>query len=68
MINLTQDLKENAVHGDERIAEVERVLLRRNNEVKVLMHRIQELSSRYQPVKSDSVDVVLSRYIHGYRP
>eukprot|EP00439_Symbiodinium_sp_Y106_P027440 s10110_g3.t1 len=30
--------------------------------------QVQELSSRYVPVKADATDMVLSRWINGYRP
>merc|ERR1711881_206634 len=40
----------------------------RNQEIKLLMYRVQELSSRYTPCKSDVIDVVLAKWINGYRP
>jgi hypothetical protein len=40
----------------------------RNHEIKLLMYRIQELSSKYVPVKNDPVDHALAKWINGYRP
>lgn len=68
VVHLSAKFKESVENSDRRVGEVEMLLLRRNNEGKVLMQRIQELTSRYQPVKNDVVDVTLARYIHGYRP
>lgn len=32
------------------------------------MYRLQELSSRYVALKGDATDMVLARWINGYRP
>lgn len=53
---------------DQRYADLEASLEDRNNEIKLLMYRLQELSSRYVPVKGDSIDLVLSKWVNGYRP
>merc|ERR1712070_1173036 len=32
------------------------------------MYRVQELSSKYMPVKGDAIDQALSKWVNGYRP
>merc|ERR1712187_875064 len=54
-------------HG-KRCSDLEAMLEERNNEIKLLMYRVQELSSKYSPMKGDPIDVVLSKWVNGYRP
>jgi len=53
---------------DKRSGELETMLEDRNNEIKLLMYRVQEISSKYAPAKGDSIDLVLSKWVNGYRP
>jgi hypothetical protein len=53
---------------DRRSAERETALEDRNSEIKLLMYRVQELSSKYVPVKGDAIDQTLSKWVNGYRP
>ncbi|CAD7931793.1 unnamed protein product [Amoebophrya sp. A120] len=55
-------------NSDSKKALIEKQLLERNEEIRLLMARIQELSSKYIPLKSDATDVVLAKYIHAFRP
>merc|ERR1719181_2405997 len=32
------------------------------------MYRVQELSSKYTPLRGDPIDMALSKWINGYRP
>jgi len=50
------------------VADLEIVLEERNHEIKLLMYRVQELSSKYTPVRGDPVDNVLAKWVNGYRP
>jgi len=50
------------------MGELERTVESRNSEIKLLMYRVQELSSKYTPMRSDPIDVILARWINGYRP
>jgi len=59
---------EQTLAGDNRVAELETLLEGRNNEIKLLMYRVQELSSKYVPVKGDAIDIVLAKWVNGYRP
>lgn len=49
-------------------AKLEELLEDRNNEIKLLMYRVQELSSKYAPLRGDPIDTVLSKWINGYKP
>jgi len=49
-------------------AELRAALEDRDNEIKLLMYRLQELSSQYTPVPGDHVDSTLARWVNGYRP
>lgn len=64
----TTKFREEVFALDQRQSELESLLEDRNNEIKLLMYRLQELSSRYVPVKSDATDLILGRWINGYRP
>ncbi|CAE7231486.1 unnamed protein product [Symbiodinium pilosum] len=64
----TVQFREDVFKQSQRHLELEGMLEDRNNEIKLLMYRLQELSSRYVPVKADATDMVLSRWINGYRP
>ena len=69
VMDISEKFQQSVTFGDKRVQEVEKILLRRNVEVKVLMQRIQEITSlKYVPVKGDAVDTTLARYIQGYRP
>ncbi|CAE6913379.1 unnamed protein product [Symbiodinium microadriaticum] len=65
---LTVQFREDVFRQSQRHLELEGLIEDRNNEIKLLMYRLQELSSRYVPVKADATDMVLSRWINGYRP
>eukprot|EP00931_Biecheleriopsis_adriatica_P100310 TRINITY_DN7554_c0_g1_i1.p1 TRINITY_DN7554_c0_g1~~TRINITY_DN7554_c0_g1_i1.p1 ORF type:complete len:954 (+),score=283.51 TRINITY_DN7554_c0_g1_i1:370-2862(+) len=65
---ITGKFREDVFTQDQRHAELEGLLEDRNNEIKLLMYRLQELSSRYVPVKGDAIDMILSKWINGYRP
>ena len=56
------------VTAQSRIKTAQQQLIRRADEVRSLMDRVQELSSRYTPLKSDPLDVSMAKYIVGYRP
>merc|ERR1712176_858639 len=60
--------REHTFTQDRRSAELETALEDRNNEIKLLMYRVQELSSKYSPMKGDPIDIVLSKWVNGYRP
>ena len=53
---------------DMKQEELEKTMEARNHEIKLLMHRVQELSSQYTAVKKDPIDVAMARYINGFRP
>jgi len=65
---ITAKFREDVYAQDQRQGELEVVLEDRNNEIKLLMYRLQELSARYVPVKGDGIDLVLSKWVNGYRP
>jgi len=65
---LMAKFREDAFAHDRRSGELEAMLEDRNNEIKLLMYRVQELSSKYTPVKGDNIDIVLSKWVNGYRP
>jgi len=65
---VTAKFQEDSLATDQRTAELESLVEDRNNEIKLLMYRLQELSSRYVAVKGDPVDQVLAKYVNGYRP
>mmetsp|Transcript_42449 Transcript_42449/g.79713 ORF Transcript_42449/g.79713 Transcript_42449/m.79713 type:complete len:735 (-) Transcript_42449:39-2243(-) len=54
--------------ASQRTAELQQLLEDRNNEIKLLMYRVQELSSKYTPVRGDNTDSVLAKWVNGYRP
>merc|ERR1712066_767789 len=56
--NLTAKLKDDVLHSGNRIAELEATLADRNHEIKFLMYRVQELSSKYTPLRGDAIDAV----------
>uniref|UniRef100_A0A7S0ZUW8 GAR domain-containing protein n=1 Tax=Noctiluca scintillans TaxID=2966 RepID=A0A7S0ZUW8_NOCSC len=60
--------KENTLGRDSRFIEMDETLQERNNEIKLLMYRLQELSSRYTPTKGDAIDVVVAKWVDGFRP
>merc|ERR1712176_127407 len=60
--------REHTFTQDRRSAELETALEDRNNEIKLLMYRVQELSSHYVPAKGDPIDIVLAKWVNGYRP
>merc|ERR1712176_1552790 len=60
--------REHTFTQDRRSAELETALEDRNNEIKLLMYRVQELSSHYVPAKGDQIDIVLAKWVNGYRP
>ncbi|CAD7943706.1 unnamed protein product [Amoebophrya sp. A25] len=68
LLEVTKEYREVVSTADTRVADVQRSLLQRNEEVRLLMLRIQELSSKYVPMRSDPTDVILARYIHAFRP
>merc|ERR1711972_382466 len=61
-------LQQDSFSHEKRVGSLESMLEERNNEIKLLMYRVQELSSKYSPVKGDNIDTVLSKWINGYRP
>jgi len=65
---LSTKFRDDTVSQDRRSAEMEAALEDRNNEIKLLMYRVQELSSKYVPVRNDAIDVCLSKWVNGYRP
>lgn len=64
----TTKFKDSALSQDQRAVDLEAALEERNNEIKLLMHRVQELSSKYNPCKGDAVDTVLAKWVNGYKP
>eukprot|EP00928_Gymnodinium_smaydae_P056009 TRINITY_DN39458_c0_g1_i1.p1 TRINITY_DN39458_c0_g1~~TRINITY_DN39458_c0_g1_i1.p1 ORF type:complete len:987 (-),score=292.40 TRINITY_DN39458_c0_g1_i1:110-2683(-) len=60
--------QEEAFAQDRKRADLERALEDRNGEIRLLMYRVQELSSKYVPIKNDAIDVSLAKWINGYRP
>lgn len=68
MDRVTAKFQEHVQLSDSRAAEIEKVLENRNQEIKLLMYRVQELSSKYFPVKGDEIDAVLAKWVNGYRP
>jgi len=64
----TGQFREDIFAQNRRQSELEAMLEDRNNEIKLLMYRLQELSSRYVPAKADATDMILARWINGYRP
>merc|ERR1719482_2063674 len=56
------------LEAENKKVEMEKTINSRNHEIKLLMYRIQELSSKYVPCKGDPVDHVLAKWINGYRP
>lgn len=66
--SLMAKFREDAFAKDRRSGELEALVEDRNREIKLLMYRVQELSSRYAPAKGDSTDAVLAKWIHGYKP
>lgn len=62
------EFKEVTLRTEGRAADLEATLEDRNNEIKLLMYRVQELSSKYVPVRGDAIDVVLAKWVNGYRP
>lgn len=65
---VTAKFQERTLQVDSRTAELEALLDNRNNEIKLLMYRVQELSSKYTPVKGDKIDEILAKWVNGYRP
>lgn len=68
MDRVTTKFQEHVQLSDSRTAEIEKVLENRNQEIKLLMYRVQELSSKYVPVKGDDIDAILAKWVNGYRP
>lgn len=68
MQRLTQQFQVDQREHSSKVSELEATLEDRNNEIKLLMYRVQELSSKYVPVRSDPVDTALAKWINGYRP
>lgn len=64
----TTKFREDVFALNQQQTELESLLEDRNNEIKLLMYRLQELSSRYAPLKGDATDMILGRWINGYRP
>lgn len=64
----TTKFREDVFALNQQQSELEGLLEDRNNEIKLLMYRLQELSSRYAPLKGDAIDMILGRWINGYRP
>lgn len=64
----TAKFRDDALTQDQRVVELESALEDRNNEIKLLMYRVQELSSKYTACKGDTVDMVLAKWVNGYRP
>lgn len=62
------DFQETVSSSSNRVVELEKLLANRNNEIKLLMYRVQELSSKYVPLKGDAIDIVLAKWIVGYKP
>lgn len=60
--------QEDTFAQDKRAAALEATVDDRNNEIKHLMYRVQELSSKYTPVRGDHIDMVLAKWVNGYRP
>lgn len=64
----TSKFRNDATTQDQRVVELEGALEDRNNEIKLLMYRVQELSSKYTSCKGDPIDMVLAKWVNGYRP
>lgn len=65
---LTARYREDILNTGGRAAELETMLEDRNNEIKLLMYRVQELSSKYVATKGDAIDTVVAKWVNGYRP
>jgi len=65
---ITAKFQESAFAQDKRIEELEGTLQERSDEIKLLMYRVQELSSKYTPVRTDHIDMVLAKWVNGYKP
>lgn len=65
---LVAQFQQQTLQQSNHSSEIEATLDDRNNEIKLLMYRVQELSSKYTPVRGDVVDAVLAKWVNGYRP
>lgn len=65
---LVAQFRQQTVQQSDHSSEMEATLEDRNNEIKLLMYRVQELSSKYTPARGDVVDAVLAKWVNGYRP
>jgi len=65
---LTSKFRGDILKEGGRASEMEAVLEDRNQEIKLLMYRVQELSSKYTATRSDPIDVVVAKWVQGYKP
>lgn len=65
---LVTQFRQQTLQQGEHSSELEATLEDRNSEIKLLMYRVQELSSKYTPVRGDVIDTVLAKWVNGYRP
>lgn len=65
---LTSKFQHDILAENGQASETQAMLEDRNHEIKLLMYRVQELSSKYNAVRNDNVDVVLAKWVNGYRP
>jgi len=62
------ELRDDIQEESHRNSELEAMLADRNHEIKLLMFRVQELSSNYVPTRGDAIDAVVAKWVNGYKP